>query len=173
MKGNRQPGRGSLLRLIPQSFQKDSSWLLEHLSLLKDHIKWMKLLVIGMQEIYSAPMGQDPSCFILHLHDHWLSSVNSQKAMETLRWNQLQPSIQNWWFVNKQAQVCSPSPPPLNTRMQSLTIAAQELNLGKLELPPMKSRFSEECMLWLQGRSWEVLVRGRVLGAPSVLITNL
>lgn len=50
-------------------------------------------------------MGQDPSLFRLHLHVHWLRSMNSFfcDSMETLRWNNLQPSIQNWWCVNEQA----------------------------------------------------------------------
>lgn len=58
MRCNRWRGTGSqdeavLLCLIPQSFHKYCSWLLEHLSLLKDHIKWMKLLVIDTHWNYS------------------------------------------------------------------------------------------------------------------------
>lgn len=93
--------------------------------------------------------------------------------METLRWSNLQPSIQNWWCVNGQAWGSSPSWDPLptlthmHTRMQALTIAAHELNPSKLDLPSMKSRFAKECMLWLRGRSCGVLAQRGSSGCPS------
>lgn len=55
----------------------------------------------------------------------------------------------------------------MHTRMQTLTIAAHELNPSKLDLPSMKSRFAEECMLWLCGRSCGVLAQRGSYGCPS------
>lgn len=52
----------------------------------------------------------------------------------------------------------------------------QELQHFKLDLPSMKSRFGEECMVWPEGRSYRGMVSGLkggwVAGSP-VLITNL
>jgi len=63
----------------------------------------------------------------------------------------------------------------------TLTIAVspnpgEELHHCKLDLPSMKSRFGEECMVWLEGRSYRGMVSGLEWGWVAgfqLLITNL
>lgn len=88
-------------------------------------------------------MGQDPSPFRLHLHVHWLRSmdslfcINSQKAMETLRWSNLQSSIQNWWCVNEQAQA-----PPLTNPHPPTKYQNAEFNYCSTGIKPWQTGFT-------------------------------